>query len=108
MSALKVTNLLRNETVDETAGAASPLGQSSHFNVTVEWGNGATGGVVEIEAAPHKDYAGTWTSLATFAWAAANKIDMWRGTGPFGALRARISTVVTTTDKGITVDLWEN
>lgn len=106
MSALKVTNLLNNALTGN--GAASPLGQSSHFNVTVEWGAGTSAGVVAIEAAPHKDYTGTWTNLTSFTWATVSTIDMWRGTGPFGAIRARITTTVVTADKGVTVDLWEN
>jgi hypothetical protein len=106
MSALRVTNLLIN--VLAGSGAASPLGQSSHFNVTVNWGAGTTAGAVAIEAAPHKDFAGTWANLTTLNWATENTIDMWRGTGPFGAIRARVTTPVTTTNKGVSADLWEN
>jgi hypothetical protein len=106
MSALKVTNLLTN--VLTGSGAASPLGQSSHFNVTILWGPGTLSGVVSIEAAPYKEFAGTWTVLTTFTWATTNTVDMWRGTGPFGAIRARITTPVTTSNEGLTADLWEN
>ena len=108
MSALKVTTLLDNVTVDETSGAATPLNGSRNFNVSVAWGAGTLSGVVQIESAPYKDYAGTWSNLTSFTWAAADSVDVWRGTGPFGAIRARISTVVTTTDKGVTAILEEN
>lgn len=108
MSAKLVTTLLSNVTADETAGEATPLGQSKNFNVTVQWGAGTLSGVVEIETAPYKGYTGTWSNKTTFTWAAANSVDEWRGTGPFGAIRARISTVVTTTDKGVTAILEEN
>ena len=108
MSALKITTLLDNQTVDETAGAATPLNGSRNFNVSVKWGAGTLSGVVQVESAPDKDYAGTWSNLTTFTWAAADSVDVWRGTGPFGAIRARISTVVTTTDKGVTAILSEN
>jgi hypothetical protein len=106
MSALKVTNLLSNVLTGN--GAATPLGRSRNFNVPVQWGNGTTAGVVAIESAPNKDYTGTWSNLTSFTWAAANSVDVWRGTGPFGAIRARVTTTITTTDKGVTVDLVEN
>ena len=108
MSALRVTTLLDNQTVDETAVAASPLNGSRNFEVDVEWGAGTTAGTVEVEAGPHKDFTGTWSNLTTFAWATENTLDTWRGTGPFGAIRTRISAVVTTTDKGVTTRLREN
>jgi hypothetical protein len=108
MSALKVTSLLDNQTVDETAGAATPLNGSKNFAVPVRWGAGTSSGVVVIEQATHKDYTGTWSNLTTFTWAAADSVDVWRGTGPFGAIRARIATAITTTDKGVYADLWEN
>lgn len=108
MSALRQTTLLDNQTVDETAGAATPLNGSRNFNVSVEWGAGTSAGVVQIESAPYKDYAGTWSNLTQFTWAAAESIDVWRGTGPFGAIRARISTAITTSNKGVTAILEEN
>lgn len=108
MSGMKVTTLLSNATVDETSGAASPLNTSRWFNVTVEWGAGSSAGVVAIETAPHKDYAGTWSNLTSFTWAVAESVDVWRGNGPMGAIRARITTAITTTDKGVTVTLTEN
>ena len=108
MSALKVTTLLDNQTADETAVAATPLNGSKNFEVEVEWGAGTTAGVVEVEAGPHKDYSGTWSNLTQFTWATVSTLDVWRGTGPFGAIRTRISTAVTTTDKGVTTRLREN
>ena len=106
MSALKVTNLISN--ILTGSGAKSPLGQSSHFTAYVFWGPGTTAGVVAIETAPYAEFTGTWSNLTSFTWATANTYDTFRGTGPFGAIRARITTTVTTTDKGLTVDLWEN
>ena len=108
MSALKVTTLLDNQTVDETTGATTPLNGSKNFNVTVQWGAGTSAGVVAVESAPYKDYAGTWSNLTSFTWAAASSVDVWRGTGPFGAIRARITTAITTTDEGVTAILEEN
>lgn len=106
MSALRVTSLLSNALTGN--GGASPLGQSSHFNVTVRWPAGTSAGSVIIEAAPHKDFGGTWSNLTTFTWATADSIDIWRGTGPFGAIRARIGTTVVSSADGVYADLWEN
>ena len=106
MSALKVTNLLDNALTG--SGSATPLNGSKNFTVNLRWGAGTTAGVVAIETAPDKDYSGTWSNLTSFTWASASTIDTWRGTGPFGAIRARITTTVTTTDKGAYADLMEN
>ena len=108
MSALKVTNLLINATADETTGAVTPLNGSSRFNLSVRWGLGTSAGAVMVETAPYKDYAGTWVPQTTFTWSAAGKIDEWRGTGPFGAVRARIETAITTSNEGVWADLSEN
>ena len=108
MSAMKVTTLLDNQTVDETAVAATPLNGSQFYEVDVEWGAGTSAGVVQVEAGPHKDYAGTWSNLTSFTWAVANSLDTWRGSGPFGAIRTRISTAVVTSNKGVTTRLREN
>ena len=108
MSALKVTTLLDNQTVDETAVAMTCLNGSKNFIVYVDWGARTSAGVVEIETASHKDYAGTWSSLTSFTWSAASKQDTFRGTGPFAALRTRISTAIVTSDKGVTTRVQEN
>lgn len=106
MSALKVTNLLTNVLTGN--GAATPLNSSSHFNINVTWPTGTSAGSVILECAPSKDYAGTWSNLTTFTWATANSVDSWRGTGPFGAIRARIGTTVVSSGDGVSVDMWEN
>lgn len=108
MSALRVTTLLDNQTVDETAVAATPLNGSRNFEVDVEWGAGTSAGVVQVEAGPHKDYTGTWSNLTSFTWATESTLDTWRGTGPFGAIRTRISTAIVTSNKGVTTRLREN
>ncbi|NDD40863.1 MAG: hypothetical protein EB082_21025 [Verrucomicrobia bacterium] len=106
MSALKVTNLLTN--VLTGSGAATPLNGSSHFAVFVKWPTGTSAGSVILECASDANYAGTWSNLTTLTWAAANSQDSWRGTGPFGAIRARIGTTVVSTADGVSVDMWEN
>ena len=109
MSALKVTTLLDNDTVDETAESMTPLNGSKNFIVYVEWGNGVSAGVVEVETAPYKGYTGTWNSLTTFTYASGSPtVESYRATGPFGAIQTRISTAITTTDKGVTTRVHEN
>ena len=106
MSALKVTNLLSNALTG--SGAKSLLGQSSHVTAYVRWPAGVSAGSVIIETAPNKEFTGTWSNLTTLTTAAADSIDTWRGTGPFGAIRARIGTTVVSSGEGVYVDLWEN
>ena len=53
-------------------------------------------GVITIETAPTNDYAGTWASIGTMTWAAIDTCKYTSVTGAFGAIRARISTGVTT------------
>lgn len=106
MSALRETVLQSNALTG--SGEITPLNNSNNFNVDVEWGAGTTAGVVAVETAPYAGYTGTWTPQTSFTWAAASSIDNWRGNGPFGAVRTRITTTVTTTNKGITTRLREN
>jgi len=62
----------------------------------IEWGEGVSSGVVEIETAPREDYAGTWAPFSTVTFAGtAPKTDYVRVQGNYGAIRHRISTVVT-------------
>lgn len=95
--------LLNNQTAVSTVGAVTPLANAEQHAFTIDWGLGTSAGAVTIEAAPHKDYAGTWAVLMTVSWPAANQCDLARFTGAFKALRARISTGITTADKGVTV-----
>lgn len=63
---------------------------------TIEWGDGVSSGVVEIEAAANELYSGTWSSLATVTFSGtAPKVDVVVIPGSFGAIQHRISTPVT-------------
>jgi hypothetical protein len=91
------------------AGEATPLAQSERLAVDVIWGINVTAGVVAIDSGPYKGYTGAWTNLATFtigAGSVAASMDQWRGSGPFGAIRARITTIVN--GAGVQVVLHEN
>ncbi len=89
------------------SGDATPHNNSKNFEVDVEWGAGTTAGVVAVEAGPYKGYTGTWSNLTSFTWATAATLDTWRGTGPFGAIRTRITTTVTG-GVGVSTRLREN
>ena len=89
-----------------TGTEITPPNDAQNHAIGVQWGAGATQGVVVIEAGPYKGYTGTWVNLTTFNWAAANTFDLWRGQGPFDALRARITTTVD--GAGVTVNYSAN
>lgn len=98
--------IMSAQTVDETVSTV--LGPDIVANKIqhafyVEWSAGVASGVVQIESASHKDYAGTWAPVVggniangviTFAGSAPNG-QYFYYTGAALALRARISTVVT-------------
>jgi hypothetical protein len=54
----------------------------------------STAGVITVESAPHEDYTGTWASLGTITWAAADRCHALAITGVHLAVRIRISTAV--------------
>ncbi len=68
----------------------------------VNFDHTSAAGVVVIETAHDPSYAGTWANLATVTWSAIDKCHYVALTGVFAALRARISTTVTSG----TVDVW--
>jgi len=104
---MKCSTLLANA-LTGTGRATNALDGSKHFNFSIQWGVGTTAGVVVVETAPNDAFAGTWFVLKTFTWATPNTIDVAREVGPFNAIRARVTTTVTTTDAGVTVTMTEN
>jgi hypothetical protein len=68
----------------------------------VVFGAGTSAGVVTLETAPNAEWTGTWASLGTATWSAANDVKYVRADGPVGAIRARISTAIV----GGTVDVY--
>lgn len=65
-----------------------------NFVIAVEWSVGVTAGVITIEEALTIGYTGTWSTLATVSWVAADTTELVHLAGSFSALRARISTTV--------------
>lgn len=101
------TNLLTNALTG--SGSYTPLARSRYFTVSVKWGAHVTAGAVVIETAPSKSYTGTWNNKTTFtigSGSTAGAVDEWRGQGPFGGIRARITSDVD--QEGVTVDVSEN
>lgn len=66
------------------------------------YGAGVASGVVVLEGAHDPAYAGTWATIATLAWSAANKVVNAAVVGNHAALRVRVSTVLA----GGTVDVY--
>lgn len=103
------TVLLPAGSLAAASGEATPLAQSERYAVDVIWGANVTAGVVTVESGPFKGYTGAWVNLATFTiggGSATASMDQWRGSGPFGAIRARITTPVD--GGGVRVVLHEN
>jgi hypothetical protein len=100
--------LLDTKTALNEAGYANSadLAGSSEVGVYVTFNAGAAAGVVLIETAPASDYTGTWAILATVNWAAATKVHYVALTGAVRAIRARISSAVTSGT--VTVQLVAN
>lgn len=69
--------------------------------VYVTFGPGTSAGAVVIEGAPDPNYTGTWATLATINWAAADRTHETFIAGSFLGRRARISTAIV----GGTVDV---
>lgn len=61
----------------------------------VDFDHTSAAGVVLIETASSETYAGTWAVLSTVTWAAIDKAHYVAVTGVFRAVRARISSAVT-------------
>ena len=62
----------------------------------IEWGEGVSSGIVAIEAAPRPSYTGTWEILDTVTFdGTAPKVDIVRLEGSYGAMRHRITQIVT-------------
>ena len=70
------------------------MSQCRETAVFIQWSLTSTAGVVKVESAHDAAYTGTWATLATVTWAAANKEDLVQITGTHGALRTRISTTI--------------
>jgi hypothetical protein len=63
--------------------------------VYVTFDSTAAAGVVLIESAPTSDYAGTWVTEGTVTFASASKAHRVSINAILGALRARITSAVT-------------
>ena len=78
----------------------------SEFGVYVAFDHTSAAGTVLIETAPQSSYTGLWAVLATITWAAIDKVHYAALTNVVGALRARVSSTVTSGTA--TVDIMGN
>lgn len=88
--------MLNEDTAENAQGVAvlEKLGVLKTVH-TIKWGEGVNTGVVEIESADDKDYAGTWNPVQTVTFSGtAPKIDAVPIEGSFAVMRHRISTIV--------------
>lgn len=92
--------------VDKSAlnesGAVVLDGRAREIAVYVRFGPGTTGGAVTVETSYDPTFTGTWATLGTIAWTAANRDHVLLVTGSLVVVRVRISTAVT----GGTVSAW--
>ncbi len=70
----------------------------------VSFDHTSSAGTVLIESAPSSDYTGTWVTEATVTWAAIDKTHRVSINAILGALRARITSAVTSGT--VTVTAW--
>lgn len=62
--------------------------------IIVTFSAGTSAGVVLVEGAASPNFTGTWATLATITWAAANRAHETFISGAFLARRVRISTAI--------------
>ena len=70
-------------------------GQYVELTMYVVFDATAAAGVVVLETADNVDYAGTWANIGTVTFSAASKQHYVSVTGTFLAIRARVSSAVT-------------
>ena len=85
-SALNTVGVLNKVTGSKATGTV----------VYVTFGAGTTGGTVLIEGAADPAYPGTWATLATINWVAANRVHETFISGAFLGRRVRISSAILT------------
>jgi len=61
----------------------------------VDFDHTSAAGTVLIESAPYREYSGTWVTEATVTWSAIDKAHRVSINALTGAMRARISSAVT-------------
>src|SRR6185369_4847398 len=74
---------------------ASICGRYVEASFYVTFDHTSAAGVVLIESAPSRDYTGTWVTEGTVTWSAIDKAHRVSVNLLSGAMRARISTTVT-------------
>ena len=91
--------LIDAKTAADTTGIgvmpASICGRYVEATFYVYFDHTSAAGTVLIESAPYRDYTGTWVTEGTVTWAAIDKAHRVSLNLLSGAMRARISSAVT-------------
>lgn len=91
--------LINGKTAADTTGIGvmpeSICGKFVEATFYVDFDATAAAGTVLIESAPSRNYTGTWVVEGTVNWSAASKAHRVSITALTGAMRARISSAVT-------------
>lgn len=91
--------ILNAATAADTTGIGvmpeSICGRYVEATFYVDFDATAAAGTILIESAPYREYAGTWVTEATVSFSAASKAHRVSINALVGALRARISSAVT-------------
>lgn len=92
------------------SGSVSAIGFPDDLNIEraretiayVGFRANCTAGVIAIEEAPYVGYTGTWVSIGSVTFSAADKMHRVASTGIHSAIRARVTTAV----DGDGADVW--
>lgn len=84
-------------------GTGQFVGNAEVLNIAIVWSAGGSAGVLSIEEADDDTYAGTWSVITTVTQAAASSEDFVHISGGVRAIRARLTTGVTSGTVTVTV-----
>lgn len=89
--------ILSGKTALNEVGAvnADQLPNCTEVAVYVKFSAGAAAGVVLLEGSHDANFTGTWATVGTVNWVAADRVHLLAVTGVHKALRVRISSAIT-------------
>jgi ABC-type phosphate/phosphonate transport system substrate-binding protein len=94
MAVLDIQQTLLSAATTGHGTAVDLGGQTESILVYLEGSSGISAGKVQVETAPTTDYAGTWAAIGSEQTLVASTVLTVAATGPFLAVRARITTDV--------------
>ena len=103
---LPIKKILSAATAADSTGIGvvpeSMQGLPVEYTFYFVFSSAAAAGTVLVETAHDSNYAGTWETIGTQAWAAGGKVETISITALLQAVRVRISSAITSG----TVDVW--